>query len=107
MGAMVEAPLTCLHYESRGSLSDVLCGAIRIVLYARDGPFVWRKASRKFSGGHHVSIKRGSSTIHFRFARYSFEFQLVILEYVHCFAATMTIMRANIVIEKEENFALT
>lgn len=70
MGAMVEAPLACLHYESRGSLSDVLCDAIRIVLYARDGPFVWRKASRKFSGGHgRRSIKRGSS-IHFRFARY-------------------------------------
>lgn len=70
MGAMVEAPLACLHYESRGSLSDVLCDAIRIVLYAKNGPFVWRKASRKFSGGHRTtSIKRRSS-IHFRFARY-------------------------------------
>lgn len=55
MGAMVEAPLACLHYESRGSLSDVLCDAIRIVLYAKNGPFVWRKASRKFSGGHRTT----------------------------------------------------
>lgn len=66
-----EAPLACLHYESRGSLSDVLCDAIRIVLYARKRSLlpVSRKASRKFSGGHRRSIKRGSS-IRFRFARY-------------------------------------
>lgn len=38
MEAMVEAPLACLRCESRGSLSDVLCGTIRIVLYARDVP---------------------------------------------------------------------
>lgn len=37
----------------------------------------------------------------------SFELQLVILQYVQCFVATMTIMRANIVTETEENFALT
>lgn len=44
------APLACLRYESRGSLSDVLCRAIWIVLYTRDVPPSGEKRAENFSG---------------------------------------------------------
>lgn len=82
IGGTVEAPLACLRYASRGSLSDVLCYTIRIVLYARDVPPTRGKRAEIFRGsfrGRTFQQKSDSACLLcFSFACYSSGLQLVI-----------------------------